>query len=67
MEPRYILERPLLLALSLEKRVLPRHRVLKVLQAKRLLNRKMNLTSFFTFGEKAFRLRFIDPHRGLCS
>lgn len=62
MEPRYILERPLLLALSLEKRVLPRHRVLKVLQAKRLLNRKMNLTSFFTFGEKAFRLRFIDPH-----
>ena len=67
MEAWYILERPFMFALSLEKRLLPRHRVVKVLQAKRLLNRKMNLTSFFTFGEKAFRLRFIDPHRGLCS
>ena len=63
MEPRYILERPFLFALSLEKRLRPRHRVVKVLQAKRLLNRKMNLATFVTIGEKAFRLRYIDPHK----
>jgi mTERF domain-containing protein len=63
MGPRYILERPYLFALSLEKRLLPRHRVLKVLQAKGLLNSKMSFTKFVTIGEKAFRLRFIDPHK----
>ena len=49
MEPRYIVERPVLLALSLEKRLLPRHYVIKVLQEKGLLD--------------TFKSKFIDRHK----
>ncbi|RLM68929.1 uncharacterized protein C2845_PM17G04250 [Panicum miliaceum] len=63
MEPQYILQRHVLLGYSLEKRLLPRHRVMKVLQAKGLLNSKWNFFSVIVIGEKAFRLKFIDCHK----
>ncbi|KAF8723512.1 hypothetical protein HU200_021459 [Digitaria exilis] len=38
LEPQYIVQRPVLFALSLEKRMIPRHYVMKVLLAKGLLS-----------------------------
>ncbi|KAJ1257595.1 hypothetical protein BS78_10G008600 [Paspalum vaginatum] len=63
MERRYILERPVLFGLSLEKRLVPRHYVMKVLQAKGLLNSNMSFYSLAIMGEENFRLKFIDCHR----
>jgi len=61
MEPRYIVERPVLLALSLEKRLLPRHYVIKVLQEKGLLD--MSFYSVVALGEDTFKSKFIDRHK----
>ncbi|TKW20571.1 hypothetical protein SEVIR_4G097500v4 [Setaria viridis] len=62
MEPQYILERPVLLGYSLEKRLLPQHRVMKALQAKGLLNSNR---TYFTLANMvdAFILKFIDCHQ----
>jgi mTERF domain-containing protein len=57
MEPRYIVERPIMLTYSLEKRLVPRHNVMKVLQENGY---------FFTIiklGEETFKLKFIDCHK----
>ncbi|CAL4965183.1 unnamed protein product [Urochloa decumbens] len=63
LKPLYIVERPVLFALSLEKRMIPRHYVMKVLHEKGLLNSNMSFCTFATLGEKAFKLRFIDFHK----
>ena len=63
MEPQYIVERPVLLTQSLEKRLVPRHCVMKVLQAKGLLNSKMGFFTFVEIGEKTFKLKYIDCHK----
>ncbi|CAD6215237.1 unnamed protein product [Miscanthus lutarioriparius] len=62
MEPHYIVQRPILLAFSLEKRLVPRHHVLKVLQEKGLLNSNMNLFSLAHLTGEAFKLKFIGCH-----
>ncbi|XP_066334694.1 transcription termination factor MTEF1, chloroplastic-like isoform X2 [Miscanthus floridulus] len=62
MEPRHIVERPVLLAYSLEKRLVPRHYVMKVLRGKGLLS-KMSLYTLAKLGEETFKLRFIDCHK----
>jgi mTERF domain-containing protein len=61
MEPQYIVERPGLLLYSLEKRLVPQHYVMKVLQEKGLLN-NMSLISFLQFREETFKSKFIDCH-----
>jgi mTERF domain-containing protein len=64
LKPHYIVERPVLFTLSLEKRMVPRHCVMKVLQEKGLLNSNMSFYSVATtLGEEAFKLRFIDCHK----
>jgi len=63
MKPQHIVERPVLLAHSLEKRLMPRHCVMKVLQAKGLLSSKMGFYTFAQFGEKTFKLKYIDCHK----
>ncbi|CAD6215238.1 unnamed protein product [Miscanthus lutarioriparius] len=63
MEPRYIVERPVLLAYSLEKRLVPRHHVMKVLQEKGLLNSNTSFYTLTKFGEVTFKLKFIDCHK----
>ncbi|KAF8686968.1 hypothetical protein HU200_043247 [Digitaria exilis] len=63
LEPQYIVERPVLLALSLEKRLVPRHRVMKVLQAKGLLTSNVSFLTFVKLGERDFKLRYIDCHK----
>ncbi|CAD6239150.1 unnamed protein product [Miscanthus lutarioriparius] len=59
MEPQYIVERPVLLALSLEKRLVARHYVMKVLREKGLLDGRTGFYTFAKLGEGAFKLRFL--------
>ncbi|CAO2193621.1 unnamed protein product [Urochloa humidicola] len=63
LTPQYIVERPALLTFSLEKRMVPRHNVIKVLHEKGLLNSNMSFCTLATLGEEAFKLRFIDCHK----
>ncbi|XP_066392742.1 transcription termination factor MTEF1, chloroplastic-like [Miscanthus floridulus] len=63
MEPRYIVERPVLLSYSLKKRLVPRHYVLKVLEEKGLLNSNKNFFTITSLGEETFKLKFIDCHK----
>ncbi|KAF8733182.1 hypothetical protein HU200_015557 [Digitaria exilis] len=46
LEPQFIVDRPNLLAFSLENRLVPRHRVMKALQAKGLLNSNIRFYAF---------------------
>ncbi|CAL5064732.1 unnamed protein product [Urochloa decumbens] len=61
--PQYILKNPGLLTYSLEKRLVPRHRVIKVLLTKGLLKSNWGFCSLAKLGEKNFRLKFIDCHK----
>ncbi|CAL5074672.1 unnamed protein product [Urochloa decumbens] len=63
LEPQYILKNPGLLTYSLEKRLVPRHRVIKVLLTKGLLKSNWGFCSLAKLGEKNFRLKFIDCHK----
>jgi mTERF domain-containing protein len=63
LKPQYIVGNPVLFTLSLEKRMIPRHRVMKVLQENRLLKSNMSFLSLAIPGEEAFKLRFIDCHK----
>jgi mTERF domain-containing protein len=63
MEPQYIVERPVLLTFSLEKRLVPRHYVMKVLQEKELLNSNTNFFTITKLGDETFKLKFIDCHK----
>ncbi|XP_066385731.1 transcription termination factor MTEF1, chloroplastic-like [Miscanthus floridulus] len=63
MEPRYIVERPVMFALSLEKRLVPRHYIMKVLQEKGLLDSSMSFYSAVALGEDTFKSKFIDRHK----
>ncbi|CAN6198259.1 unnamed protein product [Urochloa humidicola] len=62
LEPQYIVERPVLLGFSLEKRLVPRYCVIKLLQAKGL-HSNISFSSLAAFGEKDFRLKFINCHQ----
>ncbi|CAL5051950.1 unnamed protein product [Urochloa decumbens] len=61
LEHQYIVGRPVLLGYSLEKRLVPRHRVMKLVQAKGF-NSNISFFSLAKLGEKNFRLKFIDCH-----
>ncbi|CAL5043718.1 unnamed protein product [Urochloa decumbens] len=61
LEHQYIVGRPALLGYSLEKRLVPRHRVMKLLQAKGF-NSNISFFSLAKLGVSDFRLKFIDCH-----
>ncbi|CAL5046863.1 unnamed protein product [Urochloa decumbens] len=63
LEPQYIVQRPSLFAYSLEKRLVPRHCVMKVLLAKGLLDSNMSFYSLVTIGGERFKLRYIDKNK----
>ncbi|CAL5046851.1 unnamed protein product [Urochloa decumbens] len=63
LEPQYIVQRPTLFAFSLEKRLVPRHCVMKVLLAKGLLDSNRSFITLAQVPEKTFYLRYIDRHR----
>ncbi|CAD6225205.1 unnamed protein product [Miscanthus lutarioriparius] len=63
LDPQFILQRPVLLTYSLEKRLVPRHCVMKALLAKGLLKGNVSFYKFAQIGEETFRLKFVDPHK----
>uniref|UniRef100_J3MCL0 mTERF family protein n=1 Tax=Oryza brachyantha TaxID=4533 RepID=J3MCL0_ORYBR len=63
LEERYIAQRPALFTYSLERRLLPRHHLLKVLRAKGLLNCELDYYRTATVGEEEFVQRFVDPYK----
>jgi mTERF domain-containing protein, mitochondrial len=62
MEPRSIASQPLLLAFSLEKRLLPRHNVMSILAAKGMM-KNWSLTSACCGTEKEFLEKFVEPYK----
>ncbi|XP_004965021.1 uncharacterized protein LOC101752571 [Setaria italica] len=64
LELQYIAQRPALIMYSLERRLLPRHRLLNVLRAKRLRNLELN---YYTaaMGEKTFVEKFVTPYKDI--
>ncbi|CAN6214526.1 unnamed protein product [Urochloa humidicola] len=63
LEPQYILQRPALFTYSLEKRLAPRHCVMKILLDKGLLDRNRSFYTLVACGEETFKLRFVDCHK----
>ncbi|CAL5051924.1 unnamed protein product [Urochloa decumbens] len=63
LEPQYILQRPSLFAYSLEKRLVPRHCVMKVLLAKGLLESNRSFYSLVASGGETFKMRYIDKNK----
>lgn len=59
-ESSYVAEHPILLLLSLEKRLIPRASVLQFLQSNKLIDEKPNLATLFKYSEKSFLHKFVD-------
>ncbi|KAF0894677.1 hypothetical protein E2562_001970 [Oryza meyeriana var. granulata] len=62
LEPGYIVERPWVLAYSLEKRIGPRYSVVKILQAMGLM-KDADFSNSLISSEKKFIARYIDPYK----
>ncbi|RLN11604.1 hypothetical protein C2845_PM09G08660 [Panicum miliaceum] len=63
LEIPYIAQRPVLFMYSLERRLIPRHHLIKVLNANGLLGDKYDLYSAFALSEKKFLDRFMHPYK----
>ncbi|CAN6202042.1 unnamed protein product [Urochloa humidicola] len=63
LEPQYIVQRPALFACSLEKRLVPRYYVMKILLSNGLLGSNRSFYSLVVSGEETFKLRYIDRHK----
>ncbi|CAL5038393.1 unnamed protein product [Urochloa decumbens] len=61
LELSYIVQRPALLTYSVERRLLPRHCLLKVLREKGLLKREPDYYATATRSEKIFVEKFVHP------
>lgn len=59
---KYIALRPNLLGYSLEKRLVPRHQVMKILKSKGLFPRKQDLYTIVCLSEKDFLGSIVQPH-----
>ncbi|CAL9181091.1 unnamed protein product, partial [Musa hybrid cultivar] len=62
-ELTYVISRPVLLTLSLEKRLRPRYEVMKFLNQNKLLDIGYNLLSVMVLSEEKFRNKFLFPLR----
>ncbi|XP_070057523.1 uncharacterized protein [Nicotiana tomentosiformis] len=62
-EPSYLSSRPALLACSMEKKVLPRMQVLKILDEKKLKRRKWSLYPVLMLAESKFIDYFVLPYK----
>ncbi|KAF8723510.1 hypothetical protein HU200_021457 [Digitaria exilis] len=63
LEPQYIVKNPTLFTLNLEKRLISRYRVMKVLQETGLISRDKSFYTLAVMAEKTFELMFIDRHK----
>ncbi|XP_031737873.1 transcription termination factor MTERF6, chloroplastic/mitochondrial-like [Cucumis sativus] len=62
-ESSFAARRPILLALSLKKRLLPRGHVYQVLLSKGLIKKYANFSLFFKSSENCFIEKMINPHK----
>uniref|UniRef100_A0A0E0J086 mTERF n=1 Tax=Oryza nivara TaxID=4536 RepID=A0A0E0J086_ORYNI len=62
LETEYILQRPVMLTLSLDKRLAPRHYVLQALVEKGLIKNDVDYYSCVCYGNEHFVARYIDRH-----
>nr|ACM17583.1 mitochondrial transcription termination factor-like family-2 [Oryza meyeriana var. granulata] len=63
LEPGYIVERPWVLAYSLEKRIVPRHSVVKILRTMGLMKEFFGFCKLLTYCDEDFHARYIDPYK----
>jgi mTERF domain-containing protein len=63
LEACYIIRWPQLFNYSLEKRLIPRHYVIKVLKAKGILKKDVDLHNVACASHKRFAERFLDSHK----
>jgi len=59
--PSYVMKCPKLLMLSLERRMIPRNHVVRLLETKGLLKKIPSLFSFMTISEKKFMEKYVFP------
>lgn len=59
----YLASAPVVFGLSLEKRMRPRYELLKILQEKKLINKRPELYSFFRIAESKFVNSFLWPYK----
>ncbi|WCJ39243.1 Mitochondrial transcription termination factor family protein [Euphorbia peplus] len=62
LEPRIVIENPLLLGFSIERRILPRYNALKVLESKKLVEGIIN-TKWYFLDEIQFRKKYVDKYK----
>uniref|UniRef100_I1Q0U2 mTERF family protein n=1 Tax=Oryza glaberrima TaxID=4538 RepID=I1Q0U2_ORYGL len=63
LEGWYIAHRPVLFLYSLERRLLPRHHLLKVLRMKGLLDCELDYYNTAAMSERKFVRKFVDPYK----
>ncbi|XP_062228496.1 uncharacterized protein LOC133926531 [Phragmites australis] len=63
LDPKYIASTPALIKYSLEGRLIPRHHVVKLLKANRLLAHDRSYYSAVSVSEKVFLEKFICPYK----
>lgn len=61
--PSYVVSNPKILTYSLEKRIIPRLNILRILKSKELLKRSIGLYTVASMSEKRFLERFLNPHK----
>lgn len=62
-ERSILVRRPICLMLSMEKRVIPRYRVLQVMKSKRLLKKEPSFVTVLSLPEEEFLEKFISRFR----
>ncbi|CAN6233427.1 unnamed protein product [Urochloa humidicola] len=63
VDAKYIQGKPTILCYSLERRLVPRNYLIKVLQEKGLIRKDLSFYSIVAYSEKSFYSRYIDPHK----
>ena len=58
----YVLNRPALISYSIERRLMPRHYVIRILKAKGLLSKEIDFYSAVCITEEKFLEKFILPY-----
>uniref|UniRef100_A0A0A9EWS5 Uncharacterized protein n=1 Tax=Arundo donax TaxID=35708 RepID=A0A0A9EWS5_ARUDO len=62
LEIPYIAQRPMLIACSVDRRLLPRHCLINFLKARGLLNAQINFYSVALMGEEKFLHKLVHPY-----
>jgi len=63
VDTKYIQGRPTILMYSLERRLVPRHYVMKVLQEKGLIRKDQSFYTMVSLSDSVFCSRYVHPHK----